>query len=366
MKKSAVSSNDYTKVVAIDAHILTGKYQGSRTWLEGVLRELPYVAPHNHYIIYSNNSSLTRKLCDAPNVTHREMRKWNPVWRLLFFWPFVHTRDKFDVLLTQYVAPPFLAGSQIVVIHDILFETHPHFFRFIDRFRNKLLVRWSARRASRLVTVSSYTKRSIVRQYKIQPKRIFLAPNAVSLTSPAGLRSISKPYVLFVGRIEPRKNLGLLISAMDRVGRPELRLVVVGKLDFKAANELDELNKRPYAIHFEDVEADELAALYCNASVFVFPSRGEGFGIPVLEALSHGIQVVCSSETALPEVAGQFASYFDPGSARAVEDLATAINFALDKPLAFDKMALAAHLAQFSWRRSAEAVASAIEERPTD
>jgi glycosyltransferase involved in cell wall biosynthesis len=147
---------------------------------------------------------------------------------------------------------------------------------------------------------------------------------------------------------------------MDRLRRPDLRLVVVGKLDFSAQHELSELNKRPYAIHFEDVEADKLATLYFNASVLVFPSRGEGFGIPVLEALSYRTQIVCSSETALPEVAGKFAFYFDPNSNDAVHRLTTAITVALDTPMVFDEAALSAHLSQFSWRLSAAAVVAAI------
>ena len=349
------------RVVAVDAHILTGKYQGSRTWLEGILKELPSVAPSNHYVVYSHDPVRAREICRGPNVSHVEMPEWSAWRRLITFWPFARLRDRFDVLMTQYIAPPLLAGPQIVVIHDILFESHPDLFRRSDRIRNKLLVRWSARQATRIITVSNYSKQAIISRYHVSEDKIVIAPNGVTAIRPSNSRLLSRPFALFVGRIEPRKNLGLLVQAMDRLETRDLLLVVVGKADFQAGSDIAQLRSRPYALHLQDVPPEELAALYRDAAVVVFPSRAEGFGIPVIEALAYGAQVVCSSSTALPEVAGEFAFYFDPESTNSVETLSERIASALDNPIARDQGALQLHLSKFGWRHSAEAVAHAID-----
>ncbi len=347
--------------VGVDAHVLTGKYQGSRTWLEGVLSELPNVDRVNRYILYSEDPAATRRLCEAPNICHHRIPATGPAARLLLFWPQARRRDGFDVLLTQYIAPPLLAGPQVVVVHDLLFESHPRFFPLSVRLRNRALVRLSTQRARRVLAVSEYTRSELVRRYGMPKERILLAPNAVSTPpQPAQPLTITGTFVLFVGRIEPRKNLSLLLDALDRLDRPGLRLVVVGKADFGAHATLTRLRGRKDVVHLEDVDAGNLSALYHNAAMLVFPSEGEGFGIPVLEALACGAAVVCSNVTALPEVAGQFARFFDPHAQDAPVALAEAIASVLDHPPRHEASALAAHLSRFTWRRAAEATVEAV------
>jgi glycosyltransferase involved in cell wall biosynthesis len=348
------------QVVGIDAHVLTGKYQGSRTWLQGVLGELPPLTPENSYIIYSRDPAVAERVCSGPNVEHRRIPIDDPIRRLLLYWPLVARRDRLDVLLTQYIAPPFFARRQVVVVHDILFESHPQFFPPVMRWRNRLLVRASVRRAARVLTVSRFTRDELVRRYRVPSGHVLLAPNAVPPPVMAGPRPVDGPYVLFVGRIEPRKNLDLLLDSLELLDRPGLHLVVVGRPDFGAASTARRLADNPRVVHRLDIPAEELAALYCHAAVLVFPSQGEGFGLPVLEALRFGTPVVCSNTTALPEVAGAFARYFNPLAANAVDDLAQAIAATLDSPLALDPECLAEHLAVFTWRNAALAVAEAV------
>ncbi|MGH6863291.1 MAG: glycosyltransferase family 4 protein [Methylocella sp.] len=349
------------RTVGVDAHVLTGKYQGSRTWLEGVLSELPNVDHANRYILYSEDPAASRRVCEAPNMFHHKIPLSGPAARLLLFWPQARRRDGFDVLVTQYIAPPLLAGPQVVVVHDLLFESHPHFFPLSVRLRNRALVRLSAQRAHRVLAVSEYTRGELVRRYGVPKERILLAPNAISPSpQPIQPATIRGAFVLFVGRIEPRKNLHLLLDALDRLGRPGLRLVVAGKADFGANATLARLRGRSDVEHLQDVDAESLAALYHNAAMLVLPSEGEGFGIPVLEALARGAPVVCSNVTALPEVAGNFARFFDPHAEDAPGALAEAIASVLDRPPRHDASALAAHLARFTWRRAAEATVEAV------
>ncbi len=199
-----------SQTIAVDAHVLTGKYQGSRTWLEGVLGELPNVDKLNRYILYSEDPAASRRVCNAPNISHLRMPACSPAARLLSFWPKARRRHGFDVLLTQYISPPFLAGPQVVVVHDLLFESHPHFFPLHFRLRSRALVRLSALRARRVLTVSEYTRSELVRRYGLPGERILIAPNAVNVSSRKIQPSpVQGTFLLFVGRIEPRKNLPL-------------------------------------------------------------------------------------------------------------------------------------------------------------
>jgi glycosyltransferase involved in cell wall biosynthesis len=227
-------------------------------------------------------------------------------------------RDHLDLLVTQYFSPPRHARRQLVVVHDVLFETHPSFFGWKTRWRNKLLVGWSVRRAGAVATVSEYSRREISRAYGRPPERICvirngvdasaaLVPGALPRQVPAGTR-----FALMVGRLEPRKNLRTLLAAFTRVPDPDARLVVVGADDNEDPAVLAALAADERAIHLTGVPQHELWALYREATVFVFPSLGEGWGIPVLEALAAGAPVVASSATAIPEAGGDACTYFDP------------------------------------------------------
>jgi len=352
-------------VAAIDGHVLTGKYQGSRTWLSRILREIGRLDQSTRYLLYSYDPAATAAEFPYANFEHKHIPVRNPVLRLLGFWPYARWRDGFDVLLTQYISPPFMAGAQIVAIHDILFESHPRLFPWLMRWRNKLLVAPSARRARFILTVSEFTQREIVRRYGVSSDRILLAANGVDRIPAPAERSApgsGSPYILCVGRLEPRKNIETLLEALPQLETPGVRLVIVGAADFGAEVTEARIAEREDVIRLRNVSDEQLDRLYRDAGVLVFPSLAEGFGIPVIEALSRGIPVVASDQTAIPEVGGAFARYFNPQSPHASRELAKRIDEALATGLPRSEE-LKTHLARFSWEKAARAVLFAFGAR---
>ncbi len=349
--------------IGVDAHVLTGKFQGSRTYLYELLARIGALDPDNEYVLYSHDPDFTRSQFRFANYSHLALPETGGAARLIAYWPYAVWSDRLDMLWVQYIGPPFARVRSLVTVHDLLFESHPQFFPFAMRWRNKLLVRQSARAASAVFVVSEFTRRELIARYGVDPARVHLTCNGYT---PPQLPPGSPPqseygrYILTVGRLEPRKNLGLLLDAFSRLQAQGVKLVVVGREDYGVQQEMRRLRNTPGAVHLQDVASDVLTGLYRNAAVFAFPSAAEGFGIPVLEALAAGTQVVCSDQTALPEVGGPFVRYFDPTRPDAATVLAAHLDAALASPQHNDPAALRQHLARFDWELSARSIIAAI------
>jgi glycosyltransferase involved in cell wall biosynthesis len=227
----------------------------------------------------------------------------------------------------------FLGCKSVLTIHDILYESHPEFFPELHRRLLKLLVPLSARKASRIMADSEYTKGEIIKYYNIPEEKIKVVHLGVSdKLSPvigrdlidAALQryGISRKYILFVGRIEPRKNISGLLRALDYIkkkGEKDLCLVIVGNQDtlFKEKELFKNIKKMGLdsdVVFTGGVSEKDLALLYNGAEALVYPSFAEGFGLPVLEAMACGTPVITSNTTSLSEIAGDAALLVDPHS----------------------------------------------------
>lgn len=352
--------------VGVDAHVLDGKYQGSRTWLIEVLRRAPRTAPDITFVIYSADPDRSARLLEFAPVEHRKLESVGPVRRNFIVWPRSVRRDRLALLITQYFCSPGITSIQIPVIHDVLPETHPEFFRWKDRWRNRLLVSWSARRSRFVITVSEYSRKQIAQHYHRSTAEIAVVSNGVDLSSfdgsAAAKTSVTDglPYGLFVGRLEPRKNLRLALAALRRLPEPTARLVVVGRNDFEDPGVLMQLEAEARAIHLVDVPDDTLRALYRDAAVLIYPSLGEGFGLPVLESLAAGTPVIASDVTAIPETGGKSCHYFSPSAPDAADTVADLFAQALQGRLTFDAVEAASHLNSLSWDHAAEQFVDAL------
>ncbi len=178
-------------------------------------------------------------------------------------------------------------------------------------------------RSRHILSVSDYTKRSILKHFGVQPDKITVIPNGV--LSPVQTKNISladlgvyEPYFLYVGSAYPHKNLEMLMHAFSifRERNESVQLVIAGRRDVFSRmleKEANELGLPIGSVRFIDFPSDEeLSKLYSSASLFVFPSRIEGFGMPPLEAMSVGTPVAAARSASLPEVLGNAASFFDP------------------------------------------------------
>ena len=212
-----------------------------------------------------------------------------------------------------HAIPPRCPCPAVLTVQDLSFEREPGLMGLKDRLTFKLVVRRSVQRAARVLAISERTKRDLVELYGVDPGRIVVTPLGVdAVFAPGDERD---DFLLFVGAIQERKDPRAAALAAREVGR---RLVVVGPTkDEGLAEELRGLGAelRGY------VDREELARLYRRAACLVFPSRYEGFGLPVLEAMASGTPVVASPDEAVREVADGAAVYAEPGElAAAVQD----------------------------------------------
>lgn len=229
-------------------------------------------------------------------------------------------------------------------------------------------MRWSAKRAAHVFTVSEYSKTELSRLYGVESEDVTVIHNAVDfgrfcpgvegadVVKARGL--VSNQYILSVGRLEPRKNHATLIKAYASLKFDDLPLVIVGQRDFRYG-EIFSLIKscgiEDRVVILEDVSDDELPVLYRHASLFVYPAFAEGFGMPPLEAMASGVPTISSDTTAIPEVVGEAGLLVSPFE---VPELAASMRKVLIDQVLSEKMRRAGleRAKKFSWRASAERV----------
>jgi glycosyltransferase involved in cell wall biosynthesis len=261
------------------------------------------------------------------------------------------------------VAPAGARQRLVVTVHDLAFDVLPGAFPPRWRVVYRLGLRAAVRRADAIVTPSRTTAEDLLSRTAVDPSKLHVVPLAASL--PAGKLDaddvlarlkIRGPYVLFVGTLEPRKNLVRLVRAYRRVaaeGFPHA-LVLAGPLGWHHESLMRELALQgPGEIVMTgEISADELDAVYRAADVFAYPSLYEGFGLPVLEALVRGIPTVASNTSAVPEVSGDAALGVDP---RSVRSIAQAISSLVSDVGLADRMAARARAQaqRFSWDETA-------------
>jgi glycosyltransferase involved in cell wall biosynthesis len=245
-----------------------------------------------------------------------------------------------------------IAKRRVVTVHDLTYKRHPE---LLQKETLENLERTMARElmlADRIVCVSESTRRDLLAFYPIDPSRAVAIHSGLgTLATPEPVDGLPSRYILFVSTIEPRKDLGTLIDAFQRL-RYDGSLVVVGKIGWKSESIVARLKSRN-VVHLDYLRAGQLATVYRNAEVFVFPSLYEGFGFPLLEAMAHGVPAIATRSSSLPEIGGDAALYFEP---RNVAQLTTELQRVVDDP------ALRAELiargrtraAQFRWDVAAE------------
>lgn len=228
-----------------------------------------------------------------------------------------------QLLHGNYFLPVAWRGPAVVTVHDVSFARHHDFMPWHDLLAFRILVPLAMSRAARVLTVSEWAKADLVERYGLAPDRVVVTPNGVDDDlSPTGPRERRPPYVLFVGGLQRRKDPVTAVRALARLD-PELHLVIVGP-DRGEGREVrrvvDELGlgARVEVLHY--VERDRLVELYRGAVALVFPSRYEGFGLPVLEAMACGTPVVAARATSLPEVVGDAGILVDPADPEALAE----------------------------------------------
>jgi glycosyltransferase involved in cell wall biosynthesis len=356
--------------IGIDAHGVGGNSLGcgNETHFAGLIRALLRIDSKNEYHVFVNQLEAFEKLSSRhPNakvVRLRPRSQWlqRPISLPRYAW-----KHRLDVIHCPFVPPPFVSAARIITVHDIAFETHPEWYTPVEALRMKLLVRNGCRIADRIFTVSHFAARQLRDTYGVPEEKLVVTYNAVE--APATSANVQPqpeawgqaPFLLYLGVIQPRKNLSRLIEAfeclVERYGL-EHHLVIAGKNGWRTEDFDESLRKSPirHRIHrLGYVPGPVATSLLARASAFVFPSLFEGFGIPVLEAQSAGTPAVVASSSCFPEVFGDSVQYCDPAEpesiARAVREVVC------DEQLRARLIARGAERAQlYSWDRTAATV----------
>jgi glycosyltransferase involved in cell wall biosynthesis len=324
-------------VILLDADVLGRNRTGEETYVRNLLRELPQVAPDLRFAAVTRHPELVPDGVEAIELPAR-FQELRMAWAL----PRLLRRLRPRLAHFQHALPLGWRGPSVVTLHDLHFERDAAVMGLADRLTFKAVVPRAARRAAHVIAVSERTKHDAIELYGLEAGKITVTPHGVDPAFSPG--DGAGGYVLFVGAVQARKDPLAAAEAAAAVGLP---LVVAGPE--KEPELAAELRRRGADVRGW-VDVPELAELYRHAAAFVLPSRFEGFGIPVLEAMASAVPVVLSGDPALREVAGEVGVYAEDG------DLAGALRRALS-----DRARLAAagveRARAFSWRRTAELTA---------
>jgi len=358
--------------IGIDAHAIGAQQGGNETYIKHLIAALAELDGENRYTLYFANSRAAREWSGRyQNFAVRALPPPTPIVRVPVALAFELRRRPVDVLHVQYTAPPFCHAPVVATIHDLAFEHLPETFTRRGQAQLRLTVRRTARRASRIATVSEFSRQDIIRTYRLAPEKVVvtyngIAPHFTTRPGAAGEAEevrrrygIRREYLLAVGSLQPRKNLIRLLRAYGRLRqthegfRPQL--VIVGRRLWLWREILQEISRQPWSrdvITTDYVADEELPALYRGAAAFVYPSLYEGFGLPPLEAMACGTPVVTSNTSSLPEVVGEAALQVDPYDEGA---LARAILDLLNDQALRARLAAAgpAQARKFTWRAAA-------------
>ncbi len=291
------------------------------------------------------------------------------------------TRRRPDVLFVPAHVVPFVwrpaqLPASVVTIHDLGYHLFPETHPWRQRLYLEVSTRWSVQAATAVIAVSDATAKDLGHFYRTPAAKVAVvyeaAPPAASVT-PLDLAAVHarygllRPYALFVGTLQPRKNVVRLaeaFAALVQAGRADFDLVLAGGTGWLSADLLTALDALRVGgrLHRLGFVADaDLPALYAGARMFCFPSLHEGFGLPVLEAQSYGAPVMTANRSALPEIAGDAALYVDPTDVDAIA--AAMLRLSQDEALR-QQLIAAGHenVKRFSWTKAAAETLAVLEE----
>jgi glycosyltransferase involved in cell wall biosynthesis len=264
-----------------------------------------------------------------------------------------------------YMMPYWPGASTIVTLHDLIPLRYPQYFTPVQRLIFAVTARLAVRTACRVIVVSQATATDLHSFFNLPASRLTIIPEAADpifcpqpVQTIAILRvrlSLPEQYVLYFGSNKPHKNLVRLVEAWANLQPQSVKLIIAGVWDDRypqAKIKAAELGLSGSIQFLGPVSEADLPALYSGATAFIFPSEYEGFGLPVLEAMSCGVSVACANTSSLPEVAGNAALLFDPTR---VEAMAEALSQLItNADLCADLRGRGLRQAgQFSWQQAA-------------
>ena len=344
-------------LVVVDGDVLGRHRTGDEAYVENLVRELGRLERSFELGV------LVRRPDAAPaGVRALELPSRSQVARMTVGIPRLLARVQPSLVHFLYVIPPVYRKAPVVLtVHDLSFASDRDLMDPFDRTVFRTFVPRSLRRAARVLVGSQWTLHRLAERYRVPAEKVVVTPYGVDpVFTPDGPRADYDSYLLFVGALQPRKDPLCAVRALARLD-PHLQLAFVGP-EKRGGNdvrrEVARLGLEQRVRFLGHVSKEELGALYRGAECLVLPSRDEGFGLPVLEAMAAGTPVVASTAGALPEVAGEAAVLVPPRDPSA---LAEGVERALGDRDRLRALGLE-RSRQFTWQETAKRTAAVYEE----
>lgn len=361
--------------ILVDGHVFDGEFQGTRTYIKGLYEAFHkmYSDKVQVYIAAENIENLKSSFPDLPNERFLKLNGGGKIQRFLKDIPSLVKEHNIDYVHFQYVVSPFKPKGvkYINTIHDLLFLDQKQHFSLKYRLTKGVLFYLSYRFSEVLLTVSEYSKQSIKEKFNVK-RDVFVTPNGVQV-EPGDEKDMDDSFIkssgidgkfwLYVSRFEPRKNhCGLLKVFIKNKHYLDYTLVLVGDETIKCHDfdnyytTLTEEQKSKVVI-LRNIESKELALLFSKASLFVYPSKAEGFGIPPLEAGVYKVPTVCSNQTAMEDFSFFKRGHFNPEN---IEDFNSKILDSLNTTEEELEEIKNTIQSTYNWERSAKVLAKAL------
>ncbi len=368
--------------IGIDARCLCeARYSGISEYTHNLVKHLISIDQQNQYILFYNAAKAARMpALTGPNVIHRSFRYPNKIFNLaLRFFKFT-SLDQMIGGVDVFLTPTFLFTNissdtkKILVVHDLSFELYPEFFTPKQRLWHTLInPRQIAQQADIIIAISENTKSDVVRIYGVTPDKVQVIYNGIGdeyFTRPTTeeVERVTKKYklparyVFFLGNLEPRKNVTTLIQAFGQLTDSTVELLIAGGQAWKYRNVYQAWEQSPARsrIRFLGyVDAADKPMLYQQATMFVYPSVFEGFGLPPVEAMASGTPVISSFTSSLVESVSDAGLLIDPNN---ITELTQTIGTLLtDEKLRLELSSRGrAHAEKFRWQTIAQKVHTMI------
>ncbi len=321
--------------IAIDASRANlEKKTGVEWYSHNLIQALKNIDKENQYFLYSQNE-LKNDLSNLPDNFYTRVLAWNrkKFWTQLKLWWHVNYDKNRVLFVPSGMIPviPFRTFKLVTTIHDVCFLDHPEYYSKKDLIMQKIAFRLGVFFANKIITVSEFSKQQIIKYSNCRPGKIFVTHLGYDKNIYKKINnndffdrikkkySLPDKFILFIGRIEEKKNILNQVKAFVKFNQKYLdyKFVLIGKPGYgydSIKTEIFEQNLQKNLIELGYVNKDEIAPIINMASVFLFVSNYEGFGIPIVEAMKCGTPVITSNMTSMPEVAGDAALYSEPNN----------------------------------------------------
>ncbi|MGY0391276.1 glycosyltransferase family 4 protein [Bizionia sp. KMM 8389] len=358
--------------IGIDAKWYFNGHPSGKVVVENIVNQLIKIdEPHEYYIYLDKKDKNLVFPFKQKNIHLIYVPNKVNAFTNIFILPFYTRKHQLDICLYQNYAALFGAKKRVNYVHDALFMDFPEYFSFFERiyfWPMKYLSKFS----NHVITISESERKRMIQHKFSKENNISFVHHGLGLTKqlsvvsdnmdPLEKYNLPDNYILYLGRLNIRKNIQALLKALPNI-QEDVCLVIVGKDDHKTIDWdalIAELNIQNRVIKLGFVPEEDIGYLYKKAGVFCFPSFAEGFGLPPLEAMFYGVPTVVSNTTSLPEVCGDASLYINPNNSK---DIALQINKILSDTSLQETLIAKGNIraSVFSWEKAAKEILTILK-----